>query len=114
MSDDTSFYIPTLVGMRFDVAKTPMTREYQAQIDEHKKALSQLSLPEIRAEYQGAEMVRLRFGKPEYALSESELAEKGHFEERLAKLSPSELVRYESAAEDETMTRLEHLSFARN
>jgi hypothetical protein len=106
MSDDTSLYIHTLVGMRFDVAKTPMTREYQAQIEEYEKALSQLSLPEIRAEYQRAELVRLRFGKPEYALSESELAEKGHFEERLAKLSPSELVRYESASEDETMKNL--------
>ena len=57
MSDDTSLYIHTLVGMRFDVAKTPVTREYQAQIDEYKKALSQLSLPEIRAEYQRAELL---------------------------------------------------------
>ena len=65
MSDDTSDYIPTLVAMRFDVAKTPMTREYQAQIEVYKKELSQLSLPEIRAEYQRAELVRLRFGKPE-------------------------------------------------
>ena len=103
MSDDTSDYIPTLVAMRFDVAKTPMTREYQAQIEVYKKELSQLSLPEIRAEYQRAELVRLRFGKPEYTLSESELAEKGHFEERLSKLPRSELVRHEFASEDETM-----------
>ena len=39
-------------------------------------------------------------------MSESELAEKGQFEERLAKLSPSELVRYEFASEDETMKNL--------
>jgi hypothetical protein len=43
MSDDTSLYIHTLVGMRFDVAKTPMTREYQAQIEEYEKALCQKS-----------------------------------------------------------------------
>jgi hypothetical protein len=106
MSDDTSLYIHTLVGMRFDVAKTPMTPECQAQIEEYKKELSHLSLPGIRAEYQRAELVRLRFGKPEYALSGSEHAEKGHFEERLSKLSPSELVRYESASEDETLKNL--------
>jgi archaellum component FlaC len=106
MSDDTSLYIHTLVGMRFDVAKIPMTPEYQAQIEEYEKALSQLSLPEIRAEYQRAELVRLRFGKPEYALSESELAEKGNFEERLSKMLPSELVRHESASEEETVKNL--------
>ena len=106
MSDDTSDYIHTLVAMRFDVAKTPITREYQAQIEVYKKELSQLSLPEIRAEYLRAELVKLRFGKPEYTLSESELAEKGHFEERLSKLPPSELVRYESASEDETVKNL--------
>ena len=106
MSDDTSFYIHTLVGMRFDVAKTPMTPEYQTQIEEYKKELSDLSLPELGAEYQRAELVKLRFGKPEYALSESALVEKGHFEERVSKLSPSELVRYEFASEDETMKNL--------
>jgi hypothetical protein len=92
--------------MRFDLKKKPMTSEYQTQIDEYEKKLSDFSLPELKAEYQRAELVKLRFGKPEYALSESELVEKGHFEERLSKLPPSELVHYESASEDETVKNL--------
>jgi uncharacterized protein (DUF2267 family) len=106
MSDDPSHYIYPLVRMRFDLKKKPMTSEYQTQIEEHEKKLSAFSLPELEAEYQRAELVKLRFGKPEYALSESELVEKGHFEERLSKLSPSELVRYASASEDETVKNL--------
>ena len=76
------------------------------QIEEYKKGLSHKSLPEIRAEYQRAELVRFRFGKPEYTLTKSERGEKGAFEERLSKLSPSELVRYKSASEDETVKNL--------
>jgi hypothetical protein len=106
MSDESSHYIYPLVRMRFDLKKKPMTSEYQTQIDEYEKKLSEISLPELKAEYQRAALVKLRFGKPEYALSESELVEKGHFEERLSKLSPSELVRHESASEDETVKNL--------
>jgi hypothetical protein len=106
MSDDPSHYIYPLVRMRFDLKKNPMTSEYQTQIEEYEKKLSASSLPKLETEYQRAELVKLRFGKPECALSESELVEKGHFEERLSKLSPSELVRYESASEDETVKNL--------
>ena len=106
MSDESSHYIHPLVRMRFDLKKKPMTSEYQTQIDEYEKKLSEISLPELKAEYQRAALVKLRFGNPEYALSESELVEKGHFEERLSKLSPSELVRHESASEDETVKNL--------
>ena len=106
MSDKSSHYIYPLVRMRFDLKKKPMTSEYQTQIEEYEKKLSEFSLPELEAEYQRAELVKLRFGKPEYALSELELVEKGHFEERLSKLSPSELVRYEFASEDETVKNL--------
>ena len=106
MSDEPSHYIYPLVRMRFDLKKKPMTSEYQTQIEEYEKKLSAFSLPELEAEYRRAELVKLRFGKPEYALSESELVEKGHFEERLSKLSPSELVRYASASEDETVKNL--------
>ena len=106
MSDEPSHYIYPLVRMRFDLKKKPMTSEYQTQIEEYEKKLSAFSLPELEAEYRRAELVKLRFGKPEYALSESALVEKGHFEERLSKLSPSELVRYASASEDETVKNL--------
>jgi hypothetical protein len=76
MSDDPSHYIYPLVRMRFDLKKKPMTSEYQTQIEEYEKKLSAFSLPELEAEYRRAELVKLRFGKPEYALSESELVEK--------------------------------------
>jgi hypothetical protein len=106
MRDKSSHYIYALVRMRFDLKKKPITSGYQTQIEGYEKKLSEFSLPKLAAEYQRAELVKLRFGKPEYALSESELCEKGHFEERLSKLSPSELVRYESASEDETVKNL--------
>jgi hypothetical protein len=99
MSDESSYYISILVGMRFDLQKKPMTPEYQTQITEYEKKLSEFSLPELEAEYQRAELVKLRFGKPEHALSKSE-------QERLSKLSPSELALYESASEDETVKNL--------
>jgi hypothetical protein len=106
MSEESSYYISTLVGMRFDLQKKPMTPEYQTQIEEYEKKLSALPLPKLEAEYQRAELVRLKFGKPEHALTKTELVEKGHFEERLSKLSPSELVRNEAASEDETVKNL--------
>jgi len=106
MSDECSYYINILVGMRFDLEKKSMTPEYQTQIEKYKTKLSGFSLPELEAEYQRAGLVKLRFGKPEHALSESELVEKGYYEERLSKLSPSELVHYESASEDETVKNL--------
>jgi hypothetical protein len=106
MTDDSSPYISLLVRMRFDLERKPMTAEYRSGIEEYEKKLLQFSLPELQAEYQRAELVKLRFGKPEYALSESELVEKGHFEERVSKLSPSELVHYVSTSEDQTVRNL--------
>ena len=73
MRDKSSHYIYALVRMRFDLKKKPITSGYQTQIEEYEKKLSEFSLPELAAEYQRAELVKLRFGKPEYALSESEL-----------------------------------------
>jgi hypothetical protein len=106
MSDECSFYINILVAMRFDLEKKPMTQDYQAQIEAYKTRLSGLSLLELKTEYQRAELVRLKFGTPEHALTKTELVEKGHFEERLSKLSSSELVRNEAASEDETVKNL--------
>jgi hypothetical protein len=107
MSDNSPLYISILVSMRFDLEKKPMTRECQTQIEEYDKKLSKFSLPELEAEYQRAELVKFRFGKPEHALSEEELVKKGYYEENLSELSASELrARYESASEGETVKNL--------
>ena len=108
MSEQSSYYISTLVGMRFDLAK----EAYDARVPRHKsksmrKKLSAIaSARNLKLSINELNWLRFKFGKPEHALSKSELVEKGHFEERLAKLSPSELVRYEAASEDETVKNL--------
>jgi hypothetical protein len=115
MADDSSHYVSMLVGMRFDLEKTPMRRSYRAQIEQHVKTLSKLSLPELKAEYQRARIVETHFGKPEYAMSEEELVKKTEYEDvELSDLSTAELqaryeeeqARYESAKEDERVAEM--------
>jgi hypothetical protein len=106
MSDDSRVYISFLVEARFDLEKKPITRQYQAQIEKYEKELAEFSLPELQAECQRTELIRLRFGKPEHALSRGELVKKDDYVQELLELSASELrARYESASEDETMRK---------
>jgi hypothetical protein len=94
--DEPESWISALIEMRFD-ATFP---ENQNRILEYREELSGLSQLELEAKYLRACLVKLHFGKPEYALSETEQREKAAYEDQLSGLTVPELSsRYECADE---------------